>query len=112
MKRVFIASPLRASSSAVVARNEAFARFCMRDCLERGEAPFAPHLLLPQVLEDRIESDRALGTTVGQAWLERADLLAVYDGLGISEGMQAEIDLAIHWGIPIDYRKGGVNTGR
>lgn len=112
MRRVFIASPLRAASHGLEARNLAFARHAMRDCLSRGEAPFAPHLLLPQVLDDRIDTDRAIGMTAGQAWLDRADLLAVYDGLGISEGMAAEIELARLWGLEIEHRKGGINSGR
>jgi hypothetical protein len=112
MKRVFIASPLRNASPGLVARNEAYARFAMRECLSRGESPFAPHLLLPQVLDDRLGGDRLLGITAGQAWLERADLLAVYDGLGVSEGMAAELALAEHWGIPIEHRKGGINSGK
>ena len=43
-----------------VERNERYARACIRDCLLRGEAPFASHLLYTQagVLDDTIKEER------------------------------------------------------
>ena len=39
--------------------NLSYARACMRDCFERGEAPFASHLLYTQmgVLDDTIPAE-------------------------------------------------------
>jgi len=34
-------------------RNRAYARRCLADCLARGEAPFASHLIYSQVLNTR-----------------------------------------------------------
>lgn len=41
--------------------NVTYARACMRDCLKRGEAPFASHLLYtqPGVLDDLVPNERA-----------------------------------------------------
>jgi hypothetical protein len=35
-------------------RNIRYAQLCVLDCLQRGEAPFASHLLYTQVLDDGI----------------------------------------------------------
>jgi hypothetical protein len=90
-----------------VERNERYARLAMRDCLTRGEAPFASHLLYtqPGVLADYVISERTLGIGAGQAWGDKADATVVYDDLGISSGMQYGIDRAIKAGRPIEYRQ-------
>jgi hypothetical protein len=63
MKKVLIESPYAGD----VERNEKYARACMRDCFERGEAPFASHLLYtqPGVLDDTLHHERALGIDAG-----------------------------------------------
>lgn len=44
IRQVMVDSPFAGD----VERNIAFARACLRDCLIRGEAPFASHLLYAQ----------------------------------------------------------------
>lgn len=73
-----------------VDRNVAYARACLRDCLvERGEAPFASHLLYtqPGVLDDLVPAERALGIEAGLAFNRAAALTAFYIDLGYSPGM-------------------------
>lgn len=89
-----------------VERNVVYARAAMRDSLERGEVPFASHLLYtqPGVLNDLVPAERTLGIEAGFEVARRADLTAVYMDLGISRGMQMGIDQAATAGRRIEYR--------
>lgn len=103
MKRVIIESPFAGDTE----RNIAYARAAMKDCLQRGEAPYASHLLYTQdgVLDDTIPEERTLGMSAGFAWLERADMTVVYANFGISKGMREGIVRANALGIPVRYRR-------
>jgi hypothetical protein len=103
MRRVVIESPYAGD----VERNEEYARICMRDCLDRGEAPFASHLLYTQVYDDTDEAQRITGIIAGFAWGALADACVVYQDLGISPGMQQGIDNATSHGIVVEYRNIG-----
>jgi len=89
-----------------VAKNKAYARAAMRDCLKRGDAPYASHLLYtqPGVLDDNDPAERTLGIEAGLAWGERAELTAVYTDLGISDGMKLGIARAETDGRPVEMR--------
>lgn len=106
-KRVIIESPYKGRDQAELERNIAYARACLRDSLQRGEAPFASHLLYTQdgVLDDAILEERNFGIAAGLAWQAAASLVAVYDDLGISEGMRKGIKLAKCKGILVEYRR-------
>ena len=103
MKLVVIESPF----AGQVERNTKYARLCVRDSVLRGEAPYASHLFFTQehILDDLVENERRTGIEAGLAWGEKADLTAVYEDFGISDGMQMGIDRAIASDRPIDYRK-------
>lgn len=105
MRRVFVASPYAGD----IDRNVHYATCAMADCLRRGEAPFAPHLLYtrPGVLRDEDPKERALGMAAGNAWAEIADALVVYTDLGVSAGMEAEIAEARRREQTIEYRSLG-----
>lgn len=85
----------------------AYARACMLDCLERGEAPFASHLLYTQVLDDTNAFERAAGIGAGFAWRALATKTVVYVDLGTSPGMQKGIAHAVHSGHDVEERKLG-----
>jgi hypothetical protein len=76
----------------------------MRHSLYHDEAPLPPHLLYPQVLEDKKEGERDQGIAAGMAWLARCEALIVYADLGLSPGMKAEIEQATLMQIPIEFR--------
>jgi hypothetical protein len=98
---VCVESPLRGDYE----RNVLYAEACMLDCLRRrGEAPFLGHLLYPRVLDDAAELDRKLGIDAHCAWVCRADILAVYTDLGVTDGMRKAIELALVRGIPVEQR--------
>ena len=98
-RTVYLASPLSGDIDA----NQAYARLAMRDSLSRGEAPFVPHILYTQVLNDTEPADREAGMTAGTAWLLRADALVAYVDRGISDG--AEMDAARAAGIVVEERR-------
>lgn len=102
MKLVIVESPYAGNT----AFNERYARAALRDCLLRGEAPIASHLLYtqPGVLDDGKPDERALGIAAGLAWGTRADATAVYMDHGISSGMQQGIARAEADGRPVYYR--------
>lgn len=102
MIRVFICSPYAGN----VERNVAYARLAMADSFSKlNEAPFVPHLLYPQVLDDRIEEHRQLAIQCCIEYLDYCDLLAVYADFGISSGMEKEIAYAKKWDIPKEERR-------
>lgn len=71
-------------------RNITYARLALSDCLFRGEAPYASHLLLTQpfVLDDDDANERKLGIDAGLDWGDKADASVFYTDLGISTGMK------------------------
>jgi hypothetical protein len=89
-----------------VERNTRYLRACLRDCLTRGEAPFASHAIytLPGVLDDNTPAERQLGIEAGLLIGARMDKTVVYTDLGISDGMKHGITRAGVDGRPIEYR--------
>ncbi len=103
MKRVIVESPYAGD----VELNVTYARACLHDCLLRGEAPIASHLLYtqPGVLDDTIPEERKLGIEAGLVWGILAEMSAVYTDLGFSNGMRFGIGRAETEGRPIEYRR-------
>jgi hypothetical protein len=103
-KTVAIESPFGSKDPAIVERNKAYAIAAMRDCLARGESPYASHLLLTQVLDDNDPEQRAKGIQAGLDWAEMAELRVIYADLGVTIGMQAGIKQAEEIGQPMKVR--------
>lgn len=99
---VILESPFAGNVEA----NLVYGRQCMADCLRRGEAPFASHLLYTQagVLDDNIPAERKLGIEAGLAWGRYADATVVYTDLGISPGMKQGIARANAERRHVEYR--------
>ena len=104
MKLVMIETPLMAKGERTVNMNLDYARKCMKDSLEKGEAPFAMHLLYTQVLDDTIPEERKQGMTCGLAWLLRADAVILYCDYGVSSGMKDAYKKALANGIEFELR--------
>lgn len=106
MRRVVVESPYAGN---IFQRwlNRRYARRCLHDCLMRGEAPFASHLLYtqPGVLRDGVALERTLGINAGFAWGQWASATVVYTDRGISKGMRAGIFAAEDAGRSIEYRQ-------
>jgi hypothetical protein len=103
MRRVIIESPY-AGTPEEIKRNIRYARACMVDCLRRGDAPFASHLLFtqPGILRDDVPSERRRGIEAGLAWGAAADATLAYLDLGVSSGMEHGIRRALSEGRAID----------
>ena len=100
--------------SGDVEANVAYARECIRDCLLRGEAPYASHLLYtqPGVLDDTVKDERLLGMKAGMAWGAKASRTVVYIDMGFSSGMIYGIEMAKKAGRPVEYRSLGEEEPR
>ena len=101
---VIIESPFKGRTPEEEAENIEYARKAMRDSLYRGEAPFASHLLYPQMLDDADEDERRMGIEAGLRIGRLADRTVVYTDRGISPGMKQGIKRAEDEGRPVEYR--------
>ena len=105
--RVVIETPYRGNGYKDLEINIRYARACMRDCLLRGELPFASHLLYTQegILNDRHPLERTQGINAGLEWAKAAKFTIVYEDRGYSAGMEAGIRAAKEAGRPVIYRR-------
>lgn len=111
LRLVILESPYAGDVEA----NIAFARACVADCIHRGEAPIASHLLYtqPGILDDNVPQERELGICAGLAWGRVADATVVYIDRGVSRGMQQGITRAEAEGRVVEYRTlGSAASGR
>lgn len=100
MRRIILESPF----AGEVERNIIYAKLCLKDCLDRDEAPFASHLLYTHVLDDTNPEEREQGIEAGLAWGSVADATVVYTDYGISNGMKLGIERAESEGRTVEYR--------
>lgn len=103
---VILESPYGSPDPAVRERNLSYLRAAMRDCVLRGESPYASHGLLtqPGVLVDEVPEERKLGIAAGFVWRPLARKTVVYRDLGISTGMEHGIKHARSIGHEVEYR--------
>lgn len=84
---VIIESPY----SGDVARNRRYLQSAIRDCLRRGETPYASHQMLTDALDDNIPEQRELGISAGFAMrdllVSQGATVAFYIDHGMSSGM-------------------------
>jgi len=102
MRLVVIESPYAGD----ITNNTRYARLALRDCFDRGEAPFASHLLYTQldVLDDSIPEERRKGINAGYGWMAEADAVVFYIDLGWSQGMLQALRAARALGKTIEQR--------
>lgn len=108
MRLVVLESPFYGAGTyheGDVEGNMTYAQECLLDCLKRGEAPIASHLLHTQVLNDENKEHRATGISAGRAWIRVADAVVAYIDKGISKGMQQALNVAAVWEVPIEMRR-------
>lgn len=85
LKRVAIESPFAGD----VPRNVAYLLACMRFCLQQGVSPYAGHLQMTFVLNDKDKEQRKLGMKCGFAHADQCDERWLFHDLGFSAGMKA-----------------------
>lgn len=103
---VILESPYQGKTENEIYINTKYARQCMKDSINRGEAPFASHLLYTQegILDDNIPEERKKGIEAGLIWGRFAIKTVVYCDLGITEGMKIGIKRAEEEGRKIEKR--------
>jgi hypothetical protein len=106
---VVVESPYAGATARQRADNAAYLAAALKDCLDRGEAPFASHGLytLPGVLDDDIPEEREAGIAAGLQFHHVASKVAVYTDLGVSNGMQRAVEYAQKHNIPVVFRNIG-----
>ena len=91
-RTVCIESPLRGKDAAEYARNRDYALAALLHAIDHGVTPYAPHILIPLVLDDKRAVDRDLGIECGLDMGDRLDERWFYVDFGMSYGMQLACD--------------------
>lgn len=94
---------------ATMIKYRKFTLACIRDCLKRGEAPYASHMLFTETnaLGEFSPDERAIGMHSGFLWGSNAVKTVVYTDLGLGLGMQQGIKSAQEVGRSVEYRELG-----
>ncbi len=95
MKLIYVASPYRGD----VEKNIEYAKKVCGYVVKQGHNFYCPHLLVTQILNDDIESERKLGINLGKDMMLKCDELWCF-GDKISEGMFYELEFARENNIP------------
>ena len=95
---VYVCSPYAGDVEANTARARRYCRYVTN----QGGIPLAPHLYLPQFLDEKTERDLALFMDI--ALLSKCAELWVFGDV-TSDGMQKEIEYARHKRKPVRYIK-------
>lgn len=105
MIRVVLESPHEGDVAEVEA-HEVYARACMADSLQRGEAPIASHLLYtqPGILDDTKPHEREKGMAAGLIWGKTAEKAVFYIDNGFSRGMRMAFNFYEDAGVETVYR--------
>jgi hypothetical protein len=107
-ERVVVESPYAAGTIVEVAYNRAYLQACLRDCLLRGEYPFASHHMYTEALDDQDEAERELGIVAGLDFARCCVRSVFYTDLGMSPGMvKYGHRAALESGREIEHRKLG-----
>ena len=101
MKRIYICSPYKGKTYNVE-KHKQLARVYCRMAWDKGFFPIAPHLYLPQFLDDWSKTERSAALKYGLKALEQCAEIWVF-GKKISTGMKAEIEKAEALKIPVKY---------
>lgn len=111
MKLVIIESPYAGD----IPRNLLYLRSCIRDCINRGESPYASHRMLTDALDDNNSLEREIGIQAGLAWRrawfldEQSRLVRVapvfYVDVGWSDGMRRAQETYALEGMGYEERK-------
>ena len=77
-RRTYIATPFAGASHVSPDVRRRYTLSALADSIGRKEAPIAPHLLYPLVLDDADPEQREIAMLMGRAHLEGCLTLAVY----------------------------------
>lgn len=92
-----------------MARNEIYLQRCIRDCLERGESPYASHQMLTGALDDTVLEQRQLGIDAGLAMSSLTHMSVFYVDYGMSTGMVQALEQTLNTKRAFVLRRIGAN---
>lgn len=95
MDIVFVCSPFKNNPASLRMTKQ----YCRRLALE-GDLPIAPHLYLPQFLNDDVEKERNVGMNYGRRLMSFCTRIDILEDEGISTGMEGDIEWAETLGLP------------
>lgn len=101
MTYVIIESPYAGN----VEENMKYLKECVRDCISRGEIPFASHGFYTQYLNDDDPEERKTGMRLGFEIGKLFEKTVIYTDRGVSKGMCDGIEAARKAGRDREYRK-------
>lgn len=105
MKLIYICSPFRSGNKVEQYANVRAAQNYCRDAYKKNCIPVAPHLYLPQFLDDDTPAERDLALRIGLRLIDYCSEVWVH-GDRISDGMRGEIEYATVTGKPVIYKNG------
>lgn len=90
-------------------RNAEYLKLALQDCIRRGEAAYASHAYLTNVLDDTVPEERALGLAAGRSLsttlLAGGAKLIAYVDFGVSAGMAESIAMFAEQGHAVEERR-------
>lgn len=101
-KKIYVISRYAGDIEANMAATISYCKYV----ISKGYMPIASHLLYPQMLNDDIPEERAIGTSFGMALLSGCQEAWCF-GDTVSKGMAAELEECKRLHIPIKYFKEG-----
>ena len=99
-KRVLILSPFAGDTE----RNKKYLDRCIDFIIKSGNAPFAPHYIYPNFLDDTDSFERRKGMEMGKAWASVCQHAIAFVDYGTTKGMAEEVGFLRleHPTLPID----------
>jgi hypothetical protein len=104
---VIVESPYAGATDVELNRNIRYLERCLRDCIDRGETPYASHKMLTVCLNDKVPEERALGIAAGLVWRRLAERRVFYIDHGMSRGMKGAEELYEREGLSFVQRSIG-----
>lgn len=104
MDKIFVCSQLRESETYTEEEHIVDTQlYCRYVSTHHHGAPFAPHLLYTQFLDDTVDEERKAGIDSGIAFMNVCDTCFVFinSTRTVSEGMKHEIAYAMDHNIPV-----------
>jgi hypothetical protein len=87
-----------------IQRNLTYLKRCLRDSWKRGEHPLASHGYYPFFLDESNPEERKAGIEAGYKLWPLASKVIFYCDHGMSKGMDAALDRAVHHHMEVESR--------
>lgn len=106
-KPVVLIGAYIAEDPAMITKYERYLKKCMRNSVDRGEAPYCGSLINYKILNYKNPIERDMGIMMDVSFLEKIKIMRVYIDMGITPAMVAMVNLAKKRSYQIEFRKIG-----